>query len=249
MTATRSRRAFLKTAAAGAAAAVLPLPAHAQGAGGRVVVVGGGFAGATCARFIKRIDPRITVTLVEAKPIFVACPFSNSVIAGLRDIKAQEFGYDKLATDQVAVHIAPGTAVDTQGRTVTLGDGTRLPYDRLVLAPGIDIRWNAIARLYRGCRRAHAACLDRRRADRAAAPPARSDGGRRDRGDLGTRQSLPLPARTLRAGEPGRLLSQEQETEIESHHSRCQRHLLQAAPVPERLEGALSESGMGVALE
>ena len=144
MTATRSRRAFLKTAAAGAAAAMLPLPAHAQGAGGRVVVVGGGFAGATCARFIKRIDPRITVTLVEAKPIFVACPFSNSVIAGLRDIKAQEFGYDKLATDQVAVHIAPGTAVDTQGRTVTLGDGTRLPYDRLVLAPGIDIRWNAL---------------------------------------------------------------------------------------------------------
>ena len=66
MTARRtSRRDFLKTAVAGASAAVLPLPAIAQSAGGRVVVVGGGFGGATCARFIRRIDPRIAVTLVE----------------------------------------------------------------------------------------------------------------------------------------------------------------------------------------
>src|SRR5215468_7978682 len=96
----KTRREFLRTAAAGATAAMLPLPAIAQGAGGRVVVVGGGFGGATCARFIKRIDPRITVTLVEANPTFIACPFSNGVIAGLRDLKAQEFGYDKFAADQ-----------------------------------------------------------------------------------------------------------------------------------------------------
>src|SRR5438876_161027 len=133
-----SRRQFLKTAAAGAA--LLPLPAIAQGAGGRVVVVGGGFGGASCARFIKRIDPRITVTLVEANPTFIACPFSNGVIAGLRDLKAQEFGYDKLAADPVVLQLSPGTAIDPQGRTVTLGNGTRLPYDRLVLSPGIDIR-------------------------------------------------------------------------------------------------------------
>jgi sulfide dehydrogenase [flavocytochrome c] flavoprotein chain len=140
----RSRRDLLKTAVTAAAAALLPLPAIAQGARGRVVVVGGGFGGATCARFIKRIDPRIAVTLVEANPTFVACPFSNGVIAGLRDLTAQEFGYDKLAADDVVVHISPGTAVDNQGRTVTLGNGTRLPYDRLVLAPGIDIRWDAL---------------------------------------------------------------------------------------------------------
>ncbi|MET0472877.1 MAG: twin-arginine translocation signal domain-containing protein, partial [Xanthobacteraceae bacterium] len=74
MTARRtSRRDFLKTAVAGASAAVLPLPAIVQGAGGRVVVVGGGFGGATCARFIRRIDPRIAVTLVEANPTFTAC--------------------------------------------------------------------------------------------------------------------------------------------------------------------------------
>ena len=145
MTAKRtSRRDFLKTAAAGASAAMLSLPAIAQGAGGRVVVVGGGFAGATCARFIRRIDPRISVTLVEANPTFTACPFSNLVIAGLRDLKAQEFGYGKLPSDQVVVQIAPATAVDAQARTVTLGNGTSLPYDRLVLAPGIDIRWDGL---------------------------------------------------------------------------------------------------------
>ena len=145
MTANRtSRRDFLKTAVAGASAAVLPMPAIAQGAGGRVVVVGGGFGGATCARFIRRIDPRIAVTLVEASPTFTACPFSNLVIVGLRDLKAQEFGYDKLAADQVTVQISPATAIDTQGRNVTLGNGASLPYDRLVLSPGIDIRWDGL---------------------------------------------------------------------------------------------------------
>src|SRR5438094_4760523 len=139
-----SRRDFLKAAAAGASATVLPLPALAQGAGGRVVVVGGGFGGATCARFIKRIDPRINVTLVEANRTFIACPYSNTVIAGLRDLSAQQFGYDKLATEQVAIQFSPASGIDPQRRTVTLGNGTEHAYDRLVLSPGIDIRWNAL---------------------------------------------------------------------------------------------------------
>jgi sulfide dehydrogenase [flavocytochrome c] flavoprotein subunit len=143
MTAKRtSRRDFLKTAAAGAA--MLPLPAIAQGAPARVVVVGGGFGGATCARFVKRIDPRIAVTLVEANPRFTACPFSNLVVVGLRELSAQGFGYDKLAGEQIALNLAPATAVDTQGRSVALGNGTRLSYDRLVLAPGIDLRWDGL---------------------------------------------------------------------------------------------------------
>ena len=143
MTATRtSRRDFLKTAAAGAA--MLPLPAIAQGAPARVVVVGGGFAGTTCARFVKRIDPRIAVTLVEASPRFTACPFSNLVVVGLRELSAQEFGYDKLASEQIALNIAPATAVEAQGRSISLGNGARLSYDRLVLAPGIDLRWDGL---------------------------------------------------------------------------------------------------------
>jgi sulfide dehydrogenase [flavocytochrome c] flavoprotein chain len=137
-----TRRHFLK--AAGKAAALLPLPALAQGSSGRVVVIGGGFAGATCARFVKRMDPRVTVTLVEASQTFTACPFSNSVIAGLRDLTAQQFGYDKTAASGVAINFATATAVDTQARMVTLSDGVRLGYDRLVTAPGVDIRWDSL---------------------------------------------------------------------------------------------------------
>jgi sulfide dehydrogenase [flavocytochrome c] flavoprotein subunit len=141
MTGTHSRRDVLK--AAGAAAAMLPMPALAQNAGPRVVVVGGGFAGATCARTLKRLDPRLAVTLVEANQTFTACPFSNEVIAGMRDLEAQQFGYSKIA-DDVTVAIDQATAVDPQARTVTLGGGARLPYDRLVLAPGIDLRFDSV---------------------------------------------------------------------------------------------------------
>jgi sulfide dehydrogenase [flavocytochrome c] flavoprotein chain len=136
-----SRRDVLK--AAGAAAALLPMPALGQNAGPRVVVVGGGFAGATCARTLKRLDPRLAVTLVEESQTFTACPFSNEVIAGLRDLEAQQFGYTKIA-DDVTVTFAQATALDPQARTVTLGGGTRLPYDRLVLAPGIDLRFDSV---------------------------------------------------------------------------------------------------------
>jgi NADPH-dependent 2,4-dienoyl-CoA reductase/sulfur reductase-like enzyme len=120
------------------------MPAVAQGAGGRVVVVGGGFAGATCARFVKRIAPRINVTLVEASPKFIACPFSNGVIAGLRELSAQEFGYGKLEGEQIALNLAPATAIDAGTRTVTLSNGASVSYDRLVLAPGIDLRWDGL---------------------------------------------------------------------------------------------------------
>jgi sulfide dehydrogenase [flavocytochrome c] flavoprotein chain len=137
-----TRREFVRCGAA--AVALLPLSALAQGNGGRVVVVGGGFAGATCARFIKRINPRLVVSLVEANQTFTACPFSNAVIAGLRDLKAQEFGYDKVSADQVVVTLASATAIDAQTRTVTLSDGGRISYDRAVLAPGIDVRWDAL---------------------------------------------------------------------------------------------------------
>src|ERR1700694_2387970 len=139
-----SRREFLKRAAAGASLAMLPLPAVGQGAGGRAGVVGGGFAGATCARFIKRLDPRISVTLIEASPTFTACPLSNAVIAGLRDLRAQEFGYEKLAGDQIMINLAPASAVDAQARAVTLSNGARVSYDRLGVAPGIDIRWDGL---------------------------------------------------------------------------------------------------------
>src|SRR5438270_2329314 len=139
-----SRRDFIKTAAAGASAALLPLPAVAQNAGGRVVIVGGGFAGATCARALRTLDRRISVTLVEVNPTFTSCPFSNTVIAGLREITTQQFNYQKLAADGVITASAAASGIDPQARAVALADGNRIPYDRLVLAPGIDIRWDGL---------------------------------------------------------------------------------------------------------
>ena len=138
------RRDFLKQAAALSATAVFARPALAQNARGRVVVIGGGFAGGTCARTLKRLDPGIEVTLVEANKIFIACPFSNDVIAGFRTLEEQQFGYDRLAQDGVALAFAAATGVDPQGRAVTLSDGTRLPYDRLVMAPGVDLKWDGL---------------------------------------------------------------------------------------------------------
>ncbi|TWT15246.1 NAD(P)/FAD-dependent oxidoreductase [Reyranella sp. CPCC 100927] len=140
-----SRRRFLASTAAAAAAAVLaPHVASAQAAAARVVVVGGGFAGTTCARTLRKLDPALSVTLVEANADFVACPFSNEVIAGLRDLKQQQFGYTTLARDGVTLAHSSATAVDPGGRTVTLENGTRLSFDRLVLAPGIDLRWDGL---------------------------------------------------------------------------------------------------------
>jgi NADPH-dependent 2,4-dienoyl-CoA reductase/sulfur reductase-like enzyme len=85
------------------------------------------------------------VTLVEPNATFMACPFSNAVIAGLRELSAQQFTYDRLTAEGIALVRSTATAVDTQARSVTLSDGTRQAYDRLVLAPGIDIRWGALA--------------------------------------------------------------------------------------------------------
>src|SRR5215203_4326897 len=137
------RRTLIKSLGAAAAVPLLPRPTLGQAAP-RVVVVGGGFAGATCARAVKRNLPGAAVTLVEASPTFTACPFSNGVIAGLRDLAEQQFGYDGVRKDGVEVAIQQATAVDPNRREITLGDGAKHAYDRLVLAPGIDLRFDAL---------------------------------------------------------------------------------------------------------
>jgi sulfide dehydrogenase [flavocytochrome c] flavoprotein chain len=138
-----NRRQFLELGVVATASMLWPRVASAQGP--RVVVVGGGFAGASFARALRQIDARIVVTLVEPNPTFTACPFSNAVIGGLREVSAQQFTYDRVAADGITIARSMATAVDAQARSVTLADGVRLAYDRLVLAPGIDIRWGALA--------------------------------------------------------------------------------------------------------
>jgi sulfide dehydrogenase [flavocytochrome c] flavoprotein subunit len=136
------RRGFL-----GAAATTAALPAQVlrgQPSAPRVAVVGGGFAGASCARALRKADPRIAVTLVEQSAVFHACPMSNAVIAGLREMEQQRFTYEALRADGVALAPLAAAAIDPRARSVALSDGTRVGYDRLVLAPGIDIRWDAL---------------------------------------------------------------------------------------------------------
>jgi len=107
-----------------------------QGAA-RVVVVGGGFAGATAARTLAQA--RHQVTLIEAEAQYVSCPFSNPVVAGLRELDGQQFGWDKVAAAGVKRVQARATGVDGAAKRVLL-DGGAVEYDRLVMAPGVDMR-------------------------------------------------------------------------------------------------------------
>jgi NADPH-dependent 2,4-dienoyl-CoA reductase/sulfur reductase-like enzyme len=137
------RRDAIRGVAALAASLALPSIGRAQDAA-QVIVIGGGFGGAACARALKRSDEKLQVTLIEPNKTFTACPFSNEVIAGLRDIEAQQFGYEKIATAGVNVVALAAATIDPQTRSVTLADGTLLRYDRLVLAPGIELRFDAL---------------------------------------------------------------------------------------------------------
>jgi sulfide dehydrogenase [flavocytochrome c] flavoprotein subunit len=123
------------------AAPWLASPALAQ-ASPKVVVIGGGFGGASAARALKGAG--LDVTLVEPNATYTACPFSNEVIIGLRPIEPQLFGYDALGREGIRLVRAAATGIDPAARRVTLSEGGTLAYDRLVLAPGIELRFDAL---------------------------------------------------------------------------------------------------------
>ena len=107
----------------------------------KVVVIGGGAGGATVARYLaKDSDGALDVTLVEANPIYTTCFFSNLYIGGFREFESLQHGYDKIAAGGVTVITDMATGVDRAAKTVTLASGQVLPYDRLVLSPGIDFK-------------------------------------------------------------------------------------------------------------
>src|SRR3954454_7763061 len=138
-----TRRDVARGLAASAAAQALPCPSFAQGAA-RVVLIGGGFGAAACARALRQADPKLQVTLIEPKTFYFACPFSNEAIAGVREFEAQQFRYDRIAAEGVIVVAQSAVKVDAHARTVGLADGTSLGYDRLVLSPGIGLRFDAL---------------------------------------------------------------------------------------------------------
>lgn len=143
------RREFIRWLAASGLMTGLISPASAQvGRGARIVVVGGSFAGATCAKYIRRWAPGAEVTLVEAASEFVSCPMSNRVISGAMSVRDLTRDYDALQRKHgITVVHDRVTAIDAQQRSVRLARGPALPYDRLVMAPGIDVDYSAMAGL------------------------------------------------------------------------------------------------------
>ncbi|NTW48781.1 MAG: FAD-dependent oxidoreductase [Chlorobiales bacterium] len=143
-----TRREFNKLIAlglAGSAVGVLGAPKTVFAARRSVLVIGGGFGGATAARYIKKFDPSIDVTLVEPKATFYTCPFSNWVLGGLKQMKDISHTYDNLKSQSnINVIQDEVVAIDAIKKTAKLKGGQTLSYDRAVLSPGIDFRWGAV---------------------------------------------------------------------------------------------------------
>lgn len=139
------RRDFLKFAGA-ASALSLAGCAATEGTKARVVVIGGGFGGATTAKYIRMWDPSIEVVMVERLSQFTSCPTSNLVIGGSRQINELQRSYNTLKSRWgVKVVVDEALSVDTAKRVVKLQRGGDLTYDRLVVSPGIDFMFEKIA--------------------------------------------------------------------------------------------------------
>jgi sulfide dehydrogenase [flavocytochrome c] flavoprotein subunit len=139
-----NRRNFLKALAVAAPASVLHVPNARAASKARVVVVGGGFGGATAAKYLKMMSPTLDVTLVEKNKIYTSCPLSNEVISGHGNIKDLEIGYDGLKKRGINVVFDEAGTIDPVKKTVALKGGKTLAYDALVLSPGIDFNYGGV---------------------------------------------------------------------------------------------------------
>ena len=151
---TDSRRDFLKTSAIGlglaatGGAALAGCAAAVKGdfapkAGRRVVVIGGGWGGATAAKYVRLLDPRIEVVLIEPNREFISCPFSNLVLSGVRSLESLTFSYAGLRQHGVRIIHETATAIEPDRKRVRLGEGY-LEYDRLVVSPGVEFQWEQV---------------------------------------------------------------------------------------------------------
>jgi sulfite dehydrogenase len=136
------RRDFLKFSASAAALAGIGCASVPSKA--RVVVVGGGFGGATAAKYIRLWDPSIDVVLIERESQFTSCPISNLVLAGYASMQDISHGYEGLRQHGVQVVQDEVTAVDASRKTVSLARGGDISYERLVVSPGIDFMYGEI---------------------------------------------------------------------------------------------------------
>jgi sulfide dehydrogenase [flavocytochrome c] flavoprotein subunit len=134
------RRDFLKLAGAASLASCASVtPSKARG-----VVVGGGYGGATAAKYIRLWDPLIDVVLVERDAQFISCPMSNLVLGGFTGMPDISRGYEGLRRRGVQVLRDEVTAIDAAKRALRLASGAELGYERLVVSPGVDFLFNEI---------------------------------------------------------------------------------------------------------
>src|SRR5262245_60554225 len=138
-----TRRAFLGVAGSGAAllaGGLLGCAPSMKGdfmpkSGRRAVVIGGGWGGATAAKYVRAQDPAIEVGLIEPNRAFVSCPFSNLVLSGVRSIDSLMFGYEGLGRRGVKLVHESAAAIEPDRRRVRVGEGY-VEYDRLIVSPG-----------------------------------------------------------------------------------------------------------------
>jgi sulfide dehydrogenase [flavocytochrome c] flavoprotein subunit len=141
----KTRRQFIRLAGAASALALTGFPSIARAAQGRVVVIGGGFGGATAAKYVKLADRGLDVTLIERDAEYVTCPFSNYVIGGLRSLDSLTHHYVYLKVNRgIDVVQDEATGIDTKARTVALKSGSTIGYDKLIVAPGIELKYTAV---------------------------------------------------------------------------------------------------------
>ena len=139
-----TRRGFIQTAGAATAIGVAGMPYIALGAGKKVVVVGGGTGGATAAKYLRMADPSIEVTLIEANKDYYTCYMSNEVLGGDRSLDSIKFGYTGLGKHGVKVVHDKVTGIDAKAKKVMTAGGQSFSYDRCIVAPGIDFRWDKL---------------------------------------------------------------------------------------------------------
>jgi sulfide dehydrogenase [flavocytochrome c] flavoprotein subunit len=140
-----TRRGFLKASAATAAAVSMAGAPHvARAAGQKVVIVGGGTAGATAAKYLRMADASIEVTVIEKNEHYHTCYLSNEVLSGDRTMDSIKFGYDGLKAHGVNVVIDEVTGIDPAGKKVTTKGNGEFAYDRLVVAPGVSLKYDTV---------------------------------------------------------------------------------------------------------
>lgn len=144
------RRQFIQTVGAGSALGSLGLAAGCASTGGsngpKVVIVGGGYGGATAAKYVRMwSDYGIQVTLIEPNPSFISCPISNLVLGGSKTMADITTSYDNLGKRH-GVNLVRDlvTSIDPDKRLVKLASGVELPYDRLIVSPGVDFMWETL---------------------------------------------------------------------------------------------------------